>query len=89
MHPESEFVIAQAFNQREMASYRVMDIDPERIRRLNPDYILEYFEGATQLKGENLLRDRSWVEFERRRYGPGWKPQFLVHLQPVRRTSVP
>ena len=81
-HPDSEFVIPLAFNQRPMAAYRLNDVNANEIARLRPDFVLEYFEGASFLENEDLMQDRQWIAFQRRRHGPAWQPQFLVALQP-------
>ena len=81
-HPDSEFVIAQPFNQRPMAAYRWEEIDQQRIDHLNPDFILEYFEGASFLAGSDLNQDSNWLAFQKRRRGPDWRPQYLVSLRP-------
>ena len=48
MHPEAEFVIPQPDQQRPLAAYRVSDLDDEYLSRINPDYVLEYFEGPAR-----------------------------------------
>ncbi|MEI8379243.1 MAG: hypothetical protein WCJ09_03885 [Planctomycetota bacterium] len=80
-HPDSEFVIAQADNQRQLAAYRVQYLSPDQIDRLKPDYLLHYFEGAQYVKGEDLLQDSNWIEYQQRKHGPTWRPQYLVSLQ--------
>lgn len=81
-HPDSEFVIAQAHNERQLAAYRYDEVPVERIQRVNPDFILEYFEGADFLKGEDLNQDPNWIRFQRGRHGPGWRSLYLVRLRP-------
>jgi hypothetical protein len=81
-HPDSVFVIAKPYNQRQLASYRLQDLTAEQIQELHPDYILEYFEGRQFIEGENLSRDSNWLNFQRRRFGPNWQPSFLVSLRP-------
>ncbi len=80
-HPESEFVIAQPYNQRQLVAYRLQDLSADRIERLKPDYILEYFEGKTYIQGEDLHWDSQWLSFQQRRHGPTWRPQYLVNLR--------
>lgn len=80
-HPDSEFVIAQADNQRQLAAYRFQDLSADEIDRVKPDYLLRYFEGATFVAGEDLYRDSRWIEHQRRRFGPDWNPVYLVELQ--------
>lgn len=81
-HPDSEFVIAQAHNERQLAAYRLSDLPLDRVQRVNPDFILEYFEGAEFLQGEDLNQDPGWVRFQRSRHGPAWRPAYLVRLRP-------
>ena len=80
-HPDSEFVIAQADNQRQLAAYRIENLSPEQIDRLKPDYVLRYFEGQEYVKGQNLIQDPNWIEYQVRKNGPSWKPQYLLSLQ--------
>jgi len=81
-HPDSVYVIPKPYNQRQLAAYQLEDLDPPRIARLRPDYILEYFEGTPYLEGRNLSEDQTWVAFQRQRRGAGWHPQYLVALRP-------
>lgn len=81
-HPDSEFVIAQAHNERQLAAYRLDDVPLDRIQRVKPDYVLEYFEGAEFLRGEDLEQDANWVRFQRGRHGPAWRPSYIVRLRP-------
>lgn len=81
-HPDSAYVIPKPYNQRQLPAYRLTDIDAERIQRLRPDYVVEYFEGATYLDGRDLATDPGWIEFQRRRRGPEWKPTYLMSLKP-------
>lgn len=88
-HPDSEFVIAQPFNQRQLAAYRLHEIDPERVRNLRPDFILNYFEGEKYISGQDLKQDRNWLAFQARRFGPDWRPQILVDLRPYSPGATP
>ena len=81
VHPDSEFVIAQPYNQRPLAAYRLEDLSPDHIERLQPDYIVEYFEGSLFTRGRDLERDRNWLTFQRKRHGPSWRPEYLVELR--------
>jgi hypothetical protein len=81
-HPDSVFVIAKPYNQRQLASYRLQDLTPEQIQELHPDFILEYYEGKQFIAGENLSLDSNWLNFQRRRFGPNWQPSYLVSLRP-------
>lgn len=86
-HPDSEFVIAQAYNERQLAAYRLDDLPPDRVQRVNPDFILEYFEGAEFLQGEDLNQDHNWIRYQHSRLGPTWRPSYLVRLRPYDRQS--
>ncbi len=81
VHPDSEFVIAQAHNQRQLAAYRIEDLSPERIQQLRPDFIVEYFEGSQFTRGRDLERDANWLNHQRHRHGPSWHPEYLVSLR--------
>ena len=81
VHPDSEFVIAQPHNQRQLAAYRLEDLNPDRIERLQPDFILEYFEGSLFTQGRDLERDVHWLNHQRHRHGPNWRPEYLVELR--------
>ena len=80
-HPDSEFVIAQPYNQRQLAAYRLEDLSPDHVQRLQPDYIVEYLEGAHFTRGRDLERDRNWLTFQRHRHGANWRPEYLVELR--------
>ena len=80
-HPDSEFVIPQPHNQTQLVAYRLEELDPVRIERLRPDYILEYFESAPHLKGADLYQDQNWLNHLRRRHGPTRRPDYLVALR--------
>ncbi|MDB5342123.1 MAG: hypothetical protein JWP89_500 [Schlesneria sp.] len=88
-HPDSVFVIAKPYNQRQLASYRLQDLTADQIQELHPDYILEYFEGKQFIEGENLSLDSTWLNFQRRRFGPGWQPSYLVSLRPYSTEKAP
>ena len=81
MHPDSEFVIPQPYNQRPLAAYRLDEISPERIEQLKPDFILEYFESAPYFAERDLEEDSNWIAYQRRR-NPAWRPDYLVALRP-------
>jgi hypothetical protein len=83
VHPDSEFVIAQPYNQRQLAAYRLEDLSPEHLQRLQPDFVLEYFEGTAFTRGRDLEQDANWLKYQRSRRGPGWHPDYLVALRRV------
>ena len=80
-HPDSEFVIPQAHNQRQLAAYQLSDLSPEQISRVRPDYILQYFESAPYFADQNLEQDSNWMRFQRSRRGPDWQPRYFVNLR--------
>ncbi len=81
IHPESEFVIPKANQQRQLTAYRFSELDPETLSRISPDYILEYFEGSRYLEEENFEEDEFWMRFQKRQYGPDYKPAYNVRLR--------
>lgn len=80
-HPDSEFVIPLPHNQRQLAAFRLADLSPGQIQRLKPDYILEYFEGSRFIEDSDLEQDPVWVNFQRTRHGPDYRPTSLVVLR--------
>jgi hypothetical protein len=80
-HPDSEFVIPLPHNQRQLAAYRLADLGPDQIQRLQPDYILEYFEGSNFIEETDLEQDPVWVNFQRQRHGAAYRPKSLVVLR--------
>ncbi|REJ72815.1 MAG: hypothetical protein DWQ45_22585 [Planctomycetota bacterium] len=84
-HPESEFTIPQPNLQRQLTAYRLDDLNEDYIQSINPDYILEYFEGDAYVESERLLEDEDWVAFLRAKRGdPGLTPEYVVVLRPYR-----
>jgi hypothetical protein len=82
MHPDAEFVIPQANQQRPLAAYELGDISPEYLERLRPDYILEYFEGAAYVDRERIAEDPRWIEFWRESHRSAGLPEYMVILRP-------
>jgi hypothetical protein len=80
-HPDSEFVIPLPHNQRQLAAYRLADLGPDQIQRLQPDYILEYFEGPSFIADSDLTQDPVWLNFQRQRHGAAYRPSILVVLR--------
>ena len=81
IHPESEFVIPKANQERQLAAYRFEDLDGKTVAEISPDYILEYFEGKRYLKKDEFQSDPFWIQFQRRRYGPAYEPTYNVRLR--------
>lgn len=81
IHPESEFVIPKANQERQLAAYRLEDLDRKTVSEISPDYILEYFEGKRYLEKDKLQSDPFWIQFQRRRYGPTYEPTYNVRLR--------
>lgn len=84
-HPDSEFVIPQAHNQRQLAAYRLQELSPAQIARVKPDYVLQYFESPPYFQDEDLEQDSSWIQFQRSRRGRDWRPPFFVALRRFQR----
>ncbi len=89
-HPASEFTIPQPGLQRQLAAYRLSDIEPEYLERLRPDFILEYFEGEDFVERERVREDRAWLEFQRQRRGDAtYVPPYVVVLRPYSEVMQP
>jgi len=90
VHPDSEFVIPQPNQERRLAAYRLEDLDPEWIRELKPDYLLEYFEHPDSIDRTRVMDDPRWVEFLRQTHrDPKRIPNYIVRLQPMAREPSP
>ncbi|QDT97727.1 hypothetical protein [Gimesia aquarii] len=83
IHPESEFVIPKEHQQRQLKAYRLSDLDAEYISKLNPDYILEYYEGADYLENDRFREDPRWLQFLQKKYGYGHQPTYNVRLHQI------
>lgn len=81
-HPEAEFVIPLANQQRQLSAYRLQDLDHETISRIRPDYILEYFEGSAFVEEDRRGEDQRWVRFWRERNRSTGLPPYVVVLRP-------
>lgn len=81
MHPASEFTVPQPYQQRQLAAYRLSDLSQDDIDRIDPDYVLEYFEGAEFLEGMDRMEDPEWLQFIRKwRDDPSYVPPYYVAL---------
>lgn len=84
VHPDAEFVIAQPFQQRRMAAYQLSEIDSQTLDRIDPDYILEYFEHPDFVDRSRLNEDAAWLSFYRKSHrDQGAEPNFIVRLQRI------
>ncbi len=83
MHPESEFVIPLENQQRAMAAYTLDEIPEETLTELQPDYILEYFEGADFVEPERRSEDAGWVNFWQQTERSQGVPPYVVVLRPL------
>ncbi len=80
MHPTAEHLIPRAHQARQLAAYRLHELPPD-VWECQPDYVLEYFEGAEYVDPARTLEDRQWVSFLRQRTGDATKvPEFVVVL---------
>jgi hypothetical protein len=89
VHPEAEFVIPQAGQARPLAAYERQDLPPGEMDAVNPDYIVEYFEGRRYVDRDRIGEDRDWIAHWRRSTGErGW-PTYLVTLSPAAAEGAP
>lgn len=80
-HPDADRVIPQPGQERQLAAYRLEDLSAADIERIDPDYVLEYFEGSAYVESDRILEDPQWIRFLRQRYGdPGYAPAYQVVL---------
>lgn len=83
-HPESEFVVPQPGQARQLAAYRLSDLTAEQLSQMRPDYVLEYFEGPEYVEPSRVLDDRRWVSFARQLHGdPSYTPAYNVRLRRI------
>jgi hypothetical protein len=84
VHPNAERVIPQPNQQRQLAAYRLQDISPDELHALQPDYVLEYFEGPAYVDPQHLFVDLRWIAFVRQlRQDAAYTPAYNVALRPV------
>lgn len=90
IHPDSEFVIPLANQQRQLAAYHYEDLDPAWIDKGQFDYILEYFEHPDTFTKDQVTNDGAWIKFVRKAYqDPNYLPTFFVQLSPQQEKSQP
>ena len=81
MHPSAEHLIPQANQARQLAAYRLADLPPDAWN-CQPDYVLEYFEGAEYVEPARLTEDWSWLAFFREGADdPQAVPGYVVRLR--------
>jgi hypothetical protein len=82
MHPDAEHLIPQAHQLRQLPAFRLEDLSTEDVLALQPDFILEYFEGKEYVELERAYEDPNWVRFVRAQYGDmPQSPQVTVVLR--------
>ncbi|MFV0444943.1 MAG: hypothetical protein ACK5Q5_15325 [Planctomycetaceae bacterium] len=82
VHPDSEFVIPQAGQSRPLAAYRWDNLPLSEIEAIQPDYVLEYYEGPNYVDRARLAEDLAWVRFWRQSQQQTGTPPYLVNLMP-------
>ncbi len=81
MHPSAEHLIPRAHQARQLAAYRLDEL-PADVWNCQPDYVLEYFEGAEYVDSSRTTEDRDWLHFFRQSSGdPAAVPGFVVRLR--------
>lgn len=81
MHPDAEFVIPLANQERPLAAYRLEDLTAEQIDRGRPDYILEYFQDPRLFNRERVTEDRDWTAYWQAAHETREAPPYLVVLR--------
>jgi hypothetical protein len=81
-HPDADRVIPQPNQERQLAAYRLSDLSPGDIDRIDPDFILEYFEGPAYTEPERVLEDANWIAFVRQLHrDASYVPRYNVVLR--------
>lgn len=89
MHPDAEYVIPQPGNARPLAAYRPGEVPEAEVRRLRPDFALEFFQGPDYVDPARLNADERWVAFWRESNRQSGTPPFLVTLRPFSAEGAP
>ncbi len=89
MHPESEFVIPLAQGKRQLAAYTRADLPPQYLDELQPDYVLEYFEGDAFVDPARVREDPEWLKFLGRGQITTKRPKIQVILRPYPTEGTP
>jgi hypothetical protein len=82
MHPDSEFVIPLANGERQLAAYTRADLPPHYLDELQPDYVLEYFEGDAFVDPARVREDLEWLRFLGQGQIINERPKIQVILRP-------
>jgi hypothetical protein len=83
-HPDSEFTVPQPDQARQLAAYRLSDLTADDIASINPDFVLEYYEGPAYVDPDRLLDDTQWITFVRQlRDDRLYVPPYNVRLRPI------
>lgn len=83
-HPDSEFIVPQPGQARQLAAYRLGDLTKADFDSIDPDYVLEYFEGPEYVEPDRLLDDSRWIAFVREQRGDrAYVPPYNVRLRPI------
>lgn len=83
-HPDSEFIVPQPGQARQLAAYRLSDLTDDDIASVQPDFILEYFEGPEYVEPANVLDDSNWIAFVRQLHNdPAYVPPYNVRLRSI------
>lgn len=81
MHPSAEHLIPRANQARQLAAYRLDEL-PADVWECQPDYVLEYFEGAEYVEPARTTEDRDWLAFLRAYSGDSSRvPGYVVRLR--------
>lgn len=90
VHPDADRVIPQPNQERQLAAYRLSDLSDDEIARINPDFILEYFEGPAYVEPQRISEDASWMAFVRRLHrDPAYTPEYNVVLRRRTKAELP
>jgi hypothetical protein len=89
MHPDAEFVIPRAHGELPLRAFRRDEITDDELAALEPDYVLEYFEGPEYVDRKRLDDDRDWITFWRRSTQSPGLPEFTVVLTPFVADAAP
>lgn len=83
-HPDSEFTVPQPGQARQLAAYRLSDLTAEDVAAMEPDFVLEYFEGPEYVEPERVLDDAGWIAFVRQLHDDrAYVPPYNVRLRAI------
>ncbi|WP_146370882.1 hypothetical protein [Symmachiella macrocystis] len=89
MHPDSEFVIPLAQGERQLAAYTRVDLPAQYLEELQPDYVLEYFEGEAFVDPARVREDQGWLRFLGQGKVTTEQPRIQVILRPYPSEGTP